>query len=287
VGRTKLAAGAGNVTVTVPASRKHGLVISEWAFNLPLIQNYSYGGYLKLSNNADTIVFLDGLILARGLEHEFDAPTWTCASDAPMTNDPAGIWVRWVNQFPGRGRDYPLEPGRTVVIAIDAIDHSKLVKGGLDLSHADFEFWGSGDVDNPDVPNMVDSLSLGGVVEGHGADFASPGAVIVLAKPFESQRVRRRLGPAGKEYAQIPTGLIMDVFTAWSTSSLPWPRCQWLVNAALDRGSNASRGKGDNYLQSLSRRSLPSAASGRSYLQWTRSSDTDFIVTPRSLGSTP
>lgn len=289
--KTKVAAGSGNVTVKVPASRKHGLVISEWAFNRGGADpNYAYGGYLELYNNTDTVVFLDGLILTRGLEHQFDAPTWTCASDVLMTNDPAGIWVLWVNQFPGRGRDFPLEPGGVVTIAIDAIDHSRLAQGGLDLSQADFEFWGAGDVDNPAVPNMVDTLSLGGTVLGHGADFSQPGALVVLARPFHLQSVLRRLGPAGKEYARIPAELIIDVFTSWGPASVPWPRCERLVNTLFDRNSNGVRGMvavDDEFLHSLSRRFLPSGISGRAYLQWTRDSDADFARTVRSPGTSP
>jgi len=50
--------------LSVPASRRKPLVISEWFFNtgrVPGVGTYSYGGYIELYNNADTTVFLDGL----------------------------------------------------------------------------------------------------------------------------------------------------------------------------------------------------------------------------------
>ena len=68
----------------VPASRRRALVLSEWA-GLPLddpahpgTDAYYFSAYLRLYNNADTTVYLDGLILGRAWAAQFDYPTQPC-----------------------------------------------------------------------------------------------------------------------------------------------------------------------------------------------------------------
>lgn len=283
----------GDVPVAMPASRRRGIVISEWAFNwaaFPGVETYRFGGFLELYNNSDTTIYLDGLIIARGIVYEYDYPNFPCRLEAAFTNDPQGIWAREVQQFPGRGRDYPVAPGGTVVIAVDAIDHSKIINLGLDLSHADFEFWGGpGDVDNPAVPNMLDTLALGGNALGHGPVFQSIGSVAVLARPYNLATVARRRDLNGTEYARIDAPLILDVVTLWPNYVGTYPRCPQLVNARFDRASFDGRGYGATaeYAYSISRRRIPGGHSPQPVLQHSRNSDADFVRTLRSPGIIP
>jgi hypothetical protein len=289
------AAATARVPVPMAASRRKGLVISEWAFNIaalqPVNETYALGGFLELFNNADTTVYLDGLIVARGLSYGFDYPNFPCSFEAVFANDPQGIWAREVQQFPGRGRDYPVPPGGIVVVAVDAIDHSKIVSVGLDLSHADFEFWGGpGDVDNPAVPNMIDTLALGGNALGHGPVFQGLSEVDVLARPYDLATVPRQRDLPGQEYARISAGLIIDVVTLWPNYVSEYgPRCPQLVNERFDHASFDGRGYDENveYEYSVSRRRIPGSRNGPPLLQWSRNSDADFIRTLRSPGSVP
>ena len=53
-------AAGGAASVTVPASRRRSLVISEWAFNGNVVTGlgaYDFGGFLELYNNADTTIY--------------------------------------------------------------------------------------------------------------------------------------------------------------------------------------------------------------------------------------
>ena len=98
---------------------------------------------------------------------------------------------------PGNGTEHPVAPGEKFVIAFTAIDHSKLVEtlvvGGVekvigydhavDLSGADFEvYYGpeSGDVDNPEVPNML-------LTENGDAYFTNPSQGKRFAASFSLQ----------------------------------------------------------------------------------------------------
>jgi hypothetical protein len=57
------------------ASRRHGLVISAWKDD-PLFTTkegtYFYSGYLRLYNNGDTTIYLDGLLVGAGRARLFD-----------------------------------------------------------------------------------------------------------------------------------------------------------------------------------------------------------------------
>jgi len=289
------ASASARVPIGMVASRRKGLVISEWAFNIAAFvevnETYFFGGFLELYNNADTTVYLDGLIIARGFSLGFDYPNYPCTLEAVFANDPQGIWAREVEQFPGRGRDYPVRPGGLVLVAIDAIDHSRLISRGLDLSHADFEFWGGpADIDNPAVPNMIDTLALGHNGLGHGTVFQGLSSVAVLAHPYDLATVPRQTGLTGEDYVRISAEQIVDVVTLWPNYVSQYgPRCPQLVNSRFDRASFDGRGYDENveYDYSISRRRVPVSGIGLPLLQRSRNSDADFIRTLRSPGSIP
>jgi hypothetical protein len=273
---------AGSTRLEVPADRKKGLVISEWAFNQ--FTGYSFGGFLELHNNADTTVYLDGLILGEGWWASLDAPITPCAVTAPFRNDPQGIWARFFQQFPGTGREYPLAPGGTVAIATDAIDHRPLDPRSLDLSHAGFEFSGLADADNPAVSNMID-IGLISYQSGHGSQFNGLVNVPFISRSVSVPSLPRALGPQGNsEWARFPADAIVDAL-AIGTNYLPPAGsldCPPLVNGRFDRKESRARGTDDSdeYEKSLSRRHIP----GTNLLQWTRSGNADFVRTTRTPG---
>ena len=282
----------GSASLMVPASRRRSLVISEWAFNT-LSQTglgaYFFGGFLELFNNADTTVYLDGLLVGEGFFIANDYPNSPCALYTQYTDDPLGVWGRFMEQFPGSGREHPLAPGQTVVIATDAIDHRPLFPGGIDLSHADFEMTGPADVDNPAVPNMVD-VGLYSHTDGHGLYWVGDGRVVIVALPVDVPTLYREAFPppnASATYARIPKERLLDVL--WIRPNYPgaaYPECPRLVNSAFDRAGADMRGT-DEFTEgewSLSRRMLASPIAGRTVLQHTRSGRADFVRTRRTPG---
>ena len=278
--------GSASARVEVPASRRKSLVISEWAFN---VHGYQYGGFLELYNNADTTVYLDGILVARGFELAYDYPNFPCAQYASVTNDPAGVWTRMIQKFPGTGRDYPLPPGQTIVVATDAIDHREVHREGVDLRSAHFEFIGQPDVDNPAVPNMIDA---GLVNLDHGLYWAPLAAVVVVALPADIQSLHRgRPGPqSSTDWVRLPRVGILDVLWIRSNyAAAPYPECPRLVHSNFDREGAAMRGT-DELVEvdfSVSRRSLPDLIKGRKVLQHTRTANADFVRTVRKPDTVP
>jgi hypothetical protein len=57
-------------------------------------------------------------------------------------------------------------------VAIDGVDDSVVNPGLPDLSYADFEFEGTADSDNPDVPNMPYLGPDAAWNDGHGRPFS-------------------------------------------------------------------------------------------------------------------
>jgi hypothetical protein len=297
------------VTLTVPGSHRRSVVISE-ASNFPLWDpvtfsggNYTLGGYLELANNSDTTVYLDGLVIGlMGALTETSPPTGQCAAHTAFRNDPDGIWVSYMDSLPGTGHDYPLAPGAVALIATDAIDHRAVMPlEGLDLSHANFESVGTGDADNPGVPNTVHlPIRTNGVwVPDHGMIFSyGLASAIVVALPVDTGSL-----PKVQEWAvergwvqRIPRDHILDVLWAF------WPDlvtvynnlCPIQVSSAFDRQPAplwwTHLPDGTWHLlgtYSIQRKVAYTRADGRKILQDTRSTEADFYVALRTPFALP
>lgn len=227
------------------ANRTGGLVISEYSFTSTVIGQPGFGyvfhGYLEIYNNSAETIFLDGKKIVKGFFlGRFDFSGRPCEETRQGANDPEGVWGYWFQQFPGTGAQYPLAPGQTAVIAVDAIDHSEEVaEVFLDLTGADFEFSGTADVDNPDVPNMIDN----GLEEwflGHGLRFQDGGEVPTIVSDVAIEGLpRARVDPAtDRLWVRFPASAVQDVFTGtveWSgTQTGPFAFCEEMVHDRFD-----------------------------------------------------
>ena len=65
--------------------------------------DYTWFAYFELYNNADTTVYLDGMLWGQGFILNRDGTTASCVETAPYRNDPSGIWAWYIHQFPGGG----------------------------------------------------------------------------------------------------------------------------------------------------------------------------------------
>jgi len=273
-----------------PALRRP-LVISEVSF-VPFytlsVGAYVTGGFLELYNNSDTTIYLDGKLVGRGMDRvdSFTPCDWT----AQFRNDPAGVWEVELQQFPGSGVQYPLEPGETVVIATDAIDHSAFVSDMLDLSGADFEFSGPSGPDNPAVPNMIDVGDYTSPT-GHGIYFRSLAALPFIADPVDLNAVARGriLETTTWDMHRIPTERVLDLaafYTLFPYPGLAW--CSPFVNRGLLRREGALIPfENEEWLRSLQRKVALRLPDGRVILQDTRDSEVDFHVAERTPGWIP
>lgn len=124
--------------VRIQATASSALVFKEIHYNASMVIGSTTARYLKdtffeIYNNSDATVYADGICLGDPLSNI----TFDFSDKLPNAEDYVFIGT-YVWQIPGSGKDYPIAPGESFIIAASAIDHSKVAET-LDLSTAEFE----------------------------------------------------------------------------------------------------------------------------------------------------
>ena len=136
---------------------KAGFVIEEIFFTgttTPEGKQYSNDQYFKITNNSDEVLYADGLAI---VESEF-----LTVSKYDYTPDimNEAMSIDAIYCIPGSGSEHPVQPGESVTIALNAINHLDANPNSINLSNVDFEFYDESsnpnfqDVDNPSVTNL-------------------------------------------------------------------------------------------------------------------------------------
>jgi hypothetical protein len=269
--------------VTMAPDGRGALVFGEFSLALPVPWDIPAEGsfdarYFEVHNNTDTTIYLDSKYWGVGWENIFDQSWGPCAETEVVRNDPEGIWTRIVFRFPGMGNDYPLDPGRTALVAKAAIDHREVHPDLNDLRHADFEVGGSFSADNPDVPNL----------QGIGLEVAYAFVPIVRLLSFLSESVDlgtlpRYVDPVnGETWVRIPRALVLDVWVGmidWTTHNHQTvPSCLEATHRYFERLPGPADYLSDFYeALSFQRRVLTVLPDGRTVLQDTNTSMVDFV----------
>ncbi|NCC10124.1 MAG: DUF4876 domain-containing protein [Bacteroidia bacterium] len=118
--------------------------------------NKQYNGdqYFRIYNNSDETLYADGLVIMESAFMTVRKMKYT-----PDIMDKA-VTVQVVAMIPGSGKEYPVEPGKSIVICDNALNHKEANPSSADLSKADFEWFTNStstsivDADNPNVPNL-------------------------------------------------------------------------------------------------------------------------------------
>lgn len=134
-----------------------GIAINE-IYSAGPINNifFFYDQFVELYNPSDSVRYLDGMIVMR-ISGNNDPGQSGPGFDEGNDGDIDG--VTYIFKFPGSPGEqaHPINPGQFVVLAVDAVDHTKMVSTSYDLSRADWEFYNQfspEDIDNPSVPNL-------------------------------------------------------------------------------------------------------------------------------------
>lgn len=280
------------VPMRMVASRRRGLVISEFKgdeLHTPGTPgSYPYSVYVRLYNNSDTTMHLDKLIIGRALASQFDNENFPCSLYLPYARDRSGIWAGHFHQLPGSGRDYPLSPGSSATLAMDAIDHRPLYPGALDLRNADFEFFsGSSDVDNPDVPNALD-VGVRSNPLGHGLKWSVLAKVAFVALPFDLSTMEKRVFGGTGAWGRIPAHAVLEVIAIKTTWQSGRAECDVLVDRSFDRKEVQILGASpqDGFL-AYRRKTVPFTIGGQTVLQHTRTSSMDLVSSPLAPFASP
>lgn len=127
---------------------KGGFVISEIFFTgTSTADGRSYSGdqYIIITNNSDVTLYADSIAV---LESAFLTTTQEDYTPDIMSTH---FSVQACYMIPGTGRSVPVEPGKSLTLALNAINHKTEQPNSIDLSGADFEFY-----DETSNPNFTD-----------------------------------------------------------------------------------------------------------------------------------
>lgn len=278
------------ITVRLAGSRLGDLVIKEVYFTgstTPSGGTYFSDQFTEIYNNATDTIFADGLLIAdtygpAGQINPNTVPT-------PFQAQPTSVFVASIWQVPGTGRQYPIAPGGSIVIAQDGIDHRNDPNGNpnspVNHATANFETYNERpdgrDLDAPAVPNLVR------VVHRGGFDWLlpvfGPGVVIFRAPSVAALDTALVPGTTSTYTTRIPNTLVIDAFEALQNgNSAAYKR----VPAALDAGFVFAAG---TYTSQSARRKTATLIGTRRVLRDGNSSTDDFEIiarpTPRAFGT--
>ncbi len=248
-------------------------------FRITPTQYYYWGAFIEVYNNADTAIAMAGKLVVDAFPAQEDIPDGRCANSTPFMGDPLGLWAERIWRFPDDAD--PLPPGKTAVIATDAIDHRQFGNsmGLLNLSHAEYEFRGGSDVDNPLSKDMISVGPRDGGMLGHGWYGWNLSQIVALAEPLNLDTLpHMNWVPAGEgfPFVRIPTRALLDVFTRKDIYKTSYPYCSKpTVAPNIDRDETRLIGAEDSLTGH--RRARYTLANGQVVLQVSHSSLADFF----------
>jgi hypothetical protein len=120
---------------------------------------YNGDKYFIIHNNSDKVLYADSLMIA---ESEYLTTTKRVYTPDVMATD---FTSRSIVMVPGNGKTYPIQPGKSFIVANNAINHLEYNANSLNLTNADFELTllSSINVDNPqvkDLENIVGTMTM-------------------------------------------------------------------------------------------------------------------------------
>lgn len=271
-----------STTIDVPVSLiKKSPLVFKTIYNAGSKLGYVHDTYYEIVNNGDSTEYLDGLILCAPQGRQLKANEWQAAGITGLYSSGQGP----VLAFPGTGKDYPIKPGQSIVIANNAVNHAE--KSGNasspDLSNADWEIYlsyNSQEVDNPDIPNLDVIFNNNKYMANFGMGFF--GRAYILAKlpdgvspiDFASDTLNIQTTPGTKsnmQFLMIPSKYVLDAVDVWDPDAtehystfLPTDDAQGVPSSTAWSG--------------LCERRKSYVKNGRKYYQDTNNSADDFLT---------
>ena len=226
---------------------KSGFVFAEIFFagtKTPQESQYYADKYFVIYNNSDHTLYADSLAIAESkfLTVMKDNYTPDIMSEA--------MAVQALYMIPGNGKSHPVEPGGSILICDNALDHTKANPNSFDLTKANFE-WSDkstnpnvSDVNNPRVPDLKKIYcSTKTVWSPHNRGFTSFALVKMGAKTDDYLAnykydytydvvVESGVYPMSGSCYKIPNEWIVDAVNCSVESLFKW----LVVHPSLDRG---------------------------------------------------
>jgi len=281
--------------------------------------------FIEFYNNTDTLMYADSLYFAQIFGENSATPDltkdwylqsgqldWRISTGMSNANTDF-VYAYHLYMIPGTGKQYPVQPGQSIVIAQNALNHKApyIDNNGnvqtvnnpdltIDLSGADFEAylyeyrkkndptatpyrW---DIDNPQVPNIEVLLSTHNdmILDNLGRDAyvvftASRHYVDDLMQNHSFKSPKTTQTANKNRFIQIPVDIVMDGVELAQT--VPADRAPKRLPVFMDAGFNYLP-KGYYASQSVIRKTAKTV-NGRKVLKDTNNSSEDFVVVDRAI----
>ncbi|MEE1885714.1 DUF4876 domain-containing protein [Pedobacter flavus] len=315
---TNIVANSGTLTINLQSG-----AIGDW-----VIKQIYYGGssttngavfrdqFIEIYNNSNQVLYADSLYISQifGKNTRVSAVdtadpaylsngqyNWANAIGMNVANPNSNyVYMKSLLMIPGNGKQYPVQPGASIIIAQNAQNHKASYVGSdgkpvsvknpeltIDLSNADFEaYYGdleginplASDTDNPLIPN-VKVFFRGGdrdlILNNNGYE----GIVIFKSKTnptelpgFPSPEIKA-ISNTTTLYKQLPINLIIDAVDIAHTT--PSSRAAKRMPDAIDAGFTFTLGGA--YSSHAVIRTTSKTIDGRRILKDTNNSTEDFV----------
>lgn len=269
--------------------------------------------FIEFHNNTDRVLYADSLYFAQINGRVSNASAsmnylpsgqmdWSKSLNMPsnINANKDYVYAKTLFMIPGTGKQYPVQPGGSIVVAQTALNHKSPFTGNdgkvvsvrdpeltIDLSRADFEaYYGdilggkpfASDIDNPQVPN-IEILAYNGndmILDNNGRDsyviFKVDGTQKVRDWPQYNEPLKVAPLPSVKKYFQIPIKYLIDGVEI--QPNIPDSRFPKKLNPSIDAGFTFNP-KGSYSSQSVIRKTNKTV-NGRVVLKDTNNSTEDF-----------
>lgn len=279
----------GNKTETVEARESlfGAFVIKEVYYSgsaTPAGKIYYADQCLEIFNNTSEIQYADGISVLIHEASNSGTNMWANIKDS--------IVVETLWSIPGNGTLVPVEPGKSIVIAQDGINHKDDPNGNplspVNLGNADFEFYAykpkATDIDSPTVPNLIEDYSGNEIIKeityvvGGGSAIAIariPGNTDEERKAYINRNLIKKLSSSGSSttfFAKVANKYLIDaVETVKDEAHAIYKRFTPELDAGYTYITSGSRsGK-------CVRRKIKEIVGGRVIYQDTNNSTEDFL----------
>ena len=231
--------------------------------------------YIKLYNPTNRVLYADGLVLA---DSEFLTVTKRDYTPNIMAEAfTAGSMV----QIPGNGTQYPVQPGASIVIAEQGINHKENNPNSIDLSKADFENFYPPRVKDVDGVGVTNNINLHGIFifNNRGnrsyviARFPEGTATATLQYDYEYKVATKLMQ---RQALKIPNNWIVDAVNLSTKTGFEWI----VTSSSLDSGwAYVANDEKDTSRYSKSvRRKVLSENNGKPIFKDTNNSTDDFEI---------
>ena len=236
-------------------------------------RNYTSDSFVEIFNNSDEVVYADGKYLALA---ESVSPAAYLAKD-----NPEYIYTRQICKFPGNGTTYPIEPGKSIVIAArSARDHRTSASTSVDLSSADFEVKDIDGTGNPDI-KALPVISSSTSIKFLNLISGGPNALFLFETDEDIMQWPEFYAPgktSGERFRRVPVNTVLDGLECLKNNASTGPdvnlkRFQDIIDAGFAFITATS-----GYTNESVERKVAEMSEGRYILKDSNNSSQDFVI---------